>query len=193
MAAKMGSFKYSFQEKRERLLSTNKRYSELGYVPIEEQDPSSASSPSCCTFRSVSDRIVGWCRTIQDVSGRAIHMGQSDPRKIVFSAKMGLALMLISLLIFLKEPFKQLGRYSVWAILTVVVVFEFSIGIVSIPPTPVFFGSIRSVFGSVRVISSYGDFVNLHVCFSFWASRVLCILVFILAKVESFLLLCHKN
>lgn len=143
----MGSFKYSFQEKRERLLSTSKRYSELGYVPIEEQDPSSASfsSSSCCTFRSVSDRIVGWCRTIQDVSRRAVHMGQSDPRKIVFSAKMGLALMLISLLIFLKEPFKQLGRYSVWAILTVVVVFEFSIGIVYIHPQ-FFFGSIRSVF-----------------------------------------------
>lgn len=147
MAAKMGSFKYSFQEKRERLLSTNKRYSELGYVPIEEQDPSStSSSSSCCTFLSVSDRIVGWCRTIQDVSRRAIHMGQSDPRKIVFSAKMGLALMLISLLIFLKEPFKQLGRYSVWAILTVVVVFEFSIGIVSIPAPFFFFFWLYSVY-----------------------------------------------
>lgn len=65
---------------------------------------------------------------MQGVSRRAIKMGKSDPRKIVFSAKMGLALMLISLLIFLKEPFKQLSRYSVWAILTVVVVFEFSIG-----------------------------------------------------------------
>ncbi|XP_062027465.1 aluminum-activated malate transporter 9-like [Rosa rugosa] len=128
-AAKMGSFKRSFQEKKERLLSTNKRYSEVGFFPIEEQEPyGSSSSRWCCSFRSVSDKIVGWCRTVQGVSRRAIKMGQSDPRKIVFSAKMGLALMLISLLIFLKEPFKQLSRYSVWAILTVVVVFEFSIG-----------------------------------------------------------------
>ncbi|PQP93216.1 aluminum-activated malate transporter 9 [Prunus yedoensis var. nudiflora] len=124
--AKLGSFKYNFQEKRERLLSTQKGYSELGFVHIEEQEPS--GSPRCCTFRSVSDRIVSWCRTVQNVSNRAIRMGQSDPRKIVFAAKMGLALMIISLLIFLKEPFKQLSRYSVWAILTVVVVFEFSIG-----------------------------------------------------------------
>ncbi|PQQ11206.1 aluminum-activated malate transporter 9 [Prunus yedoensis var. nudiflora] len=124
--AKLGSFKYNFQEKRERLLSTQKGYSELGFVHIEEQEPS--GSPCCCTFRSVSDRIVSWCRTVQNVSNRAIRMGQSDPRKIVFAAKMGLALMIISLLIFLKEPFKQLSRYSVWAILTVVVVFEFSIG-----------------------------------------------------------------
>ncbi|PRQ16529.1 putative aluminum-activated malate transporter [Rosa chinensis] len=131
-AAKMGSFKRSFQEKKERLLSTNKRYSEVSFFPIEELEPygssSSSSSRWCCSFRSVSDKVAGWCRTVQGVSRRAIKMGQSDPRKIVFSAKMGLALMLISLLIFLKEPFKQLSRYSVWAILTVVVVFEFSIG-----------------------------------------------------------------
>lgn len=127
-AAKYGSFRYNFAEKRERLLSISKGYSELaGFNPIEGVEEPKRSA-QCCSFRAISDGIVDWCKTVQDVSYKALQMGHSDPRKIIFSAKMGLALTLISLLIFLKEPIKELSRYSVWAILTVVVVFEFSIG-----------------------------------------------------------------
>lgn len=117
MAAKVGSL-------REKLLSV-RGCSELGLIDIEALDGRKRSPWS---YRAISDRIVGFLRTIQDVSFQACEMGRSDPRKIVFSAKMGLALMLMSLLIYLKEPLKDLSRYSVWAILTVVVVFEFSIG-----------------------------------------------------------------
>lgn len=126
MAAKMGSFRHSLAEKRERLLSTTKCYSEIVFPNIQEDldEP----TRNCCSYRFLSDKIVGLCKQVQDVAYRGYQMGKSDPRKIVFSAKMGLALMLISLLIFLKEPIKELSQHFVWAILTVVVVFEFSIG-----------------------------------------------------------------
>ncbi|EAZ00457.1 hypothetical protein OsI_22477 [Oryza sativa Indica Group] len=53
-------------------------------------------------------------------------LARADPRKAVFAAKVGLALALISLLVFVREP-RDIVSHSVWAILTVVVVFEFSI------------------------------------------------------------------
>ncbi|KAJ7973915.1 Aluminum activated malate transporter family protein [Quillaja saponaria] len=121
---KSGSFRYNFVEKKEKLLSA--KYSVLGFNPVESDEEQETSS--CCSSRAFSDKVASWLKYLQDVSYKAWQMGMSDPRKIVFSAKMGLALALISLLIFWKSPGKEIGRYSVWAILTVVVVFEFSIG-----------------------------------------------------------------
>ena len=55
-------------------------------------------------------------------------MGLKDPCKAVFAAKMGLSLALVSLVVFFKEPLSNVSQYSIWAIPTVVVVFEFSVG-----------------------------------------------------------------
>ncbi|CAM8982252.1 unnamed protein product [Rhodiola kirilowii] len=117
MEARMGSFRYNLLEKRDKDKLFSNGYSPLGHPNFDK---------GCCG--RFKDRVLGWWTGAKEVAIKAWEMGKSDPRKIVFSAKMGLALMLISLLIFLKEPFKDLSRYSVWAILTVVVVFEFSIG-----------------------------------------------------------------
>ncbi|KAJ8752755.1 hypothetical protein K2173_007065 [Erythroxylum novogranatense] len=119
----MGSIRGSFADKRQRLLSA-KDYPELG---IFSQDDGFRIR-DLCSSGFLREKFIGFWENVQDVTFKAYQMGLSDPRKIIFSAKMGLALMLISILIFMKEPIKGLSSHSVWAILTVVVVFEFSIG-----------------------------------------------------------------
>lgn len=78
--------------------------------------------------RYFSDKITAFLTKSQDVLVTAWEMGTSDPRKIIFSAKMGLALTLVSILVFFKLPGSELSNHYLWAILTIVVVFEFSIG-----------------------------------------------------------------
>ncbi|XP_050369875.1 aluminum-activated malate transporter 2-like [Argentina anserina] len=55
-------------------------------------------------------------------------LGQDDPRRIVHSFKVALALTLVSVLFYFEPLFEGFGIAAMWAILSVVVVFEFSVG-----------------------------------------------------------------
>ncbi|CAK9172495.1 unnamed protein product [Ilex paraguariensis] len=124
MAANIASLRRSFAERsRERLLS-RKGYSELGLGESYGGD----EGLRCGCIRSVGDKFTNFWITVRENAVKAYKMGRSDPRKVIFAAKMGLALVLVSVLIFFKEPLNYIGQHSIWAILTVVVVFEFSIG-----------------------------------------------------------------
>ncbi|XP_022150650.1 aluminum-activated malate transporter 4-like isoform X3 [Momordica charantia] len=124
MAAKYGSIRQSFlDQNRERLLS-RKGYSDFGF----NSHDGGGENVKCRCFRTVSDAINNFWNGLQDTTGKLYQMGRSDPRKFLFAAKMGLSLSLASLVIFFREPLKDVGQYSIWAILTVVVVFEFSVG-----------------------------------------------------------------
>ncbi|KAI5353089.1 hypothetical protein L3X38_005981 [Prunus dulcis] len=72
--------------------------------------------------------FMKYWKDLLDFASKAWEMGRSDPRKVIFAIKMGLALSIVSLLIFWKKSYHDIGQYSIWAILTVIVMFEFSIG-----------------------------------------------------------------
>lgn len=113
----------SIWRSKERLLS-RKDYSELG---LGRSDGVEDGSTKPSLWRSACDKIHRLWLQVRETSVKAYEMGRSDPRKVVFAAKVGLALSLISLLILFKEP-ETISSYSIWAVMTVVVVFEFSIG-----------------------------------------------------------------
>lgn len=127
MAAKVGSFRHSFAEKsKERLLSKKGGYSDFGLRGSDGGDGGGGAKFRC--FRSMSDGITNLWNNLQNMFVQLYEMGRSDPRKVMFAAKMGLSLALGSLVIFFKEPLKDVSQYAIWAILTIVVVFEFSVG-----------------------------------------------------------------
>lgn len=128
-ASKSGSFRHgSFADSsKERLLPSQKSYSDFGL----NRSDSSFTTIKCQCFRSFSNKIVNLWKGLLDAGDRLWDMGQTDPRKVIFAAKMGLSLALVSLVIFLKVPLQDMSQYSIWAILTVVVVFEFTVGITS--------------------------------------------------------------
>ncbi|XP_058181472.1 aluminum-activated malate transporter 4-like [Rhododendron vialii] len=125
MAAKIGSFRHSFAERSKERLLSRKGYSELGFGGSDGDD---VERGKCECFHSVPDGFARFWNGLKDACIQYYEMGRSDPQKVFFATKMGLALALVSVLIFFKEPLKSASQYSVWAILTVVVVFEYSVG-----------------------------------------------------------------
>lgn len=55
-------------------------------------------------------------------------VGKDDPRRIIHSFKVGLSLTLVSLLYLLEPLFEGIGQNAIWAVMTVVVVLEFTVG-----------------------------------------------------------------
>ena len=77
---------------------------------------------------SFLDRIKKWWKSFRQCFVHGFEMGRSDPKQIVFAAKSGLAIAIVSALSFFTEQLPYISNDIIWAILTVVLLFEFSIG-----------------------------------------------------------------
>lgn len=56
------------------------------------------------------------------------NVGREDPRRVIHAFKVGLALALASLLYLLEPFYHEIGQSAIWALMTVVVVLEFTAG-----------------------------------------------------------------
>ncbi|XVE64632.1 hypothetical protein DITRI_Ditri07aG0116100 [Diplodiscus trichospermus] len=59
---------------------------------------------------------------------KAWNIGANDPRKVVHCIKVGLALTIVSLFYFMRPLYDGVGGNAMWAVMTVVVVFEPTVG-----------------------------------------------------------------
>ena len=67
------------------------------------------------------EKVLDICRLSKQIA-------QDDPRKVIHSLKVGLAISLVSLFYFYQPLYENFGLSAMWAVMTVVVVFEFTVG-----------------------------------------------------------------
>ena len=87
-------------------------------ITIPNEDEITLNKKKTCQFAPLS--IVSSIISMQS---------KPDMRKVIHSIKVGIALVLVSLLYLLDPLYKQVGDNALWAIMTVVVIFEFSAGL----------------------------------------------------------------
>ncbi|XP_037481569.1 aluminum-activated malate transporter 1-like isoform X2 [Triticum urartu] len=72
--------------------------------------------------------LVGLCCWVAGFARKVGRIAREDPRRVAHSFKVGLALTLVSVLYYVTPLFKGFGVSTLWAVLTVVVVMEYTVG-----------------------------------------------------------------
>lgn len=75
----------------------------------------------CSAAGKVRSSVVGFARKLARIA-------RDDPRRVAHACKVGLALSLVSVVYHVSPLFNGFGDSAMWAVLTVVVVMEFTVG-----------------------------------------------------------------
>ena len=89
-----------------------------------------------CVVRRISQAFHQYKTSVLSLSKSVWQVGADDPRRVIHFIKVGLALSLVSVFYFLRPLFDSFGGNAIWAVMTVVLVFEFTVGnfFTKIPP-----------------------------------------------------------
>ncbi|KAL9668653.1 hypothetical protein QQ045_006191 [Rhodiola kirilowii] len=70
----------------------------------------------------------GTSKTLIRAKDRAWNIGVAEPRKVMYCLKVGLALTFVSLFYYMRPLYEGVRGNAIWAVMTVVVVFEYTVG-----------------------------------------------------------------
>ncbi|KAK0588016.1 hypothetical protein LWI29_032885 [Acer saccharum] len=91
--------------------------------------------PSSATTKSTKQQLVsGKKKSAGNGSGKAWiekvwEFAKADSNRVIFSFKVGLAVLLVSLLILFRAPYEVFGTNIIWSILNVAIMFEYTVAI----------------------------------------------------------------
>ncbi|XP_030548006.1 aluminum-activated malate transporter 10-like [Rhodamnia argentea] len=72
--------------------------------------------------------VVGLMARVLNFLEKAWALGVSEPKKVIHGMKVGIALSLVSLFYYMRPLYDGVGGNAMWAVMTVVVVFEYNVG-----------------------------------------------------------------
>lgn len=78
-------------------------------------------SQACSEQADAGSSSRKWIRDVWE-------FGKEDTNRVTFALKVGLAVLLVSLLILFRAPFEVFGTNIIWSILTVAIMFEYTVG-----------------------------------------------------------------
>ncbi|XP_051147192.1 aluminum-activated malate transporter 10 [Andrographis paniculata] len=93
-----------------------------------EPAPAAAGERRRCSSRMCICSRLGLGMGIGGFLERAWKMARNEPKKVMHCVKVGLALSLVSLFYYMRPLYDGVGGTAMWAVMTVVVVFEYTVG-----------------------------------------------------------------
>lgn len=65
---------------------------------------------------------------VSEIASDTKKLGKDDPRRLIHSLKVGFALSIVSIFYYYQPLYDNFGVSAMWAVMTVVVVFEYTVG-----------------------------------------------------------------
>ncbi|KAG6684740.1 hypothetical protein I3842_12G077400 [Carya illinoinensis] len=86
------------------------------------------AKPASNVFLGLQLFIAGLALKVWKFLQKAWDLGVDDPRKVIHCLKVGMALTVVSIFYYMRPLYEEVGGNAMWAIMTVVVVFENTVG-----------------------------------------------------------------